>query len=163
VETLEPKRTWRAVVADTFLVLVVLVLLAYSAGTVWVSVKERKPDGTHLVLAVPAGLVSVALGFVPDRDLREASEQARPWLPAVEAATWELARVPDTTLVSVESASERVRVAKRGASIVVDVDDADNVVHVVVPLRLLHSVAGRLQAIAQDGAGAQAQTAELRR
>ncbi|HLW78374.1 MAG TPA: hypothetical protein VKU44_02145, partial [Terriglobia bacterium] len=83
-------------------------LVAYSEGAVMVSVQERKPEGngTHIWLPVPALLVEVGMRFVPREQLRDASAQIRPWLPAIRAASTELERCPDVTLVEVESRTE---------------------------------------------------------
>ena len=70
-------------------------------GAIRVSVDEHKQgrDASHVRLLLPAALVPVGLRFVPDDKLREAAEQARPWLPALEAAAEALSHPPDCDLV----------------------------------------------------------------
>jgi hypothetical protein len=108
-----------------------------SEGFVSVRVHEKKPDGTHISLIVPAMALNGALHFVPREHLREASEQIRPWVPTIEAAIHEMDNSPDVTFVEVKSPDEHVVVATHHGSIVVDVDDAENTVHVSTPLRAI--------------------------
>jgi hypothetical protein len=79
------------------------------------------------------------LKFIPDRHLAQASAKLRPYMPIVDAAIAALADCPDGVLVEVTDPGEHVLIAKRGSSIVVDVNDADEVVHVAVPLRAARS------------------------
>lgn len=110
-----------------------------SEGFVHVRVMEKHKNGTHLWLVVPAMVVPIALRLVPGRHLQQAAEQVRPWLPAVDAGTAQLAKCPDTTLVEVVDPKEHVTVAKSGGAVVVDVDDPGETVHVSVPLRTVRS------------------------
>lgn len=121
-------------------------LVAYSEGAVMVSVRERKPDGTRIWLPVPALLVEVGMRFVPARQLQDASAQIRPWLPAIRAASTELERCPDATLVEVESRTEHVLVSKRGDSLQIDVQDDEDTVHVSVPVEFVSSMADEIGA-----------------
>jgi len=116
----------------------------YDLGTVKVSVQGKKPGGENIRLVVPAAVVPLALPFVRDEEMQEAAEKVRPWLPAIEAATEELARCPDGPLVQVTSPHEKVRIVKRGESLVIDVDEADESVHVSLPFKLVSVVAGQI-------------------
>jgi hypothetical protein len=147
-----PRRSnWR-VVGLTLLVMLaiflLLVVVAYAAGTVDVSVREKNPDGTRIHVMVPAVFITGGLRFVPGEQLSKASADVRPWLPAIKVASRELARCPDTTLVEVEDRNDRVIVRKRGNSIVVDVDSEEDTVHVSVPLRSVASIVQELEASA---------------
>jgi hypothetical protein len=55
-------------------------------------------------------------------------------LPIIDAAIPALNDSPDGILVEVKNPGEHVVVTKRGGSIVVDVNDPDETVHVSVPL-----------------------------
>lgn len=121
-------------------------LAVYSAGSVTVYVHEKKPDGHRIWLPVPAVLVDLGVRMVPDRKLKKVSSKLRPWLPAIEAASRELARCPDGPFVEVMNPNERVTIVKRGDSLVIDVDSQTETVHVSVPIRVLASVAQRLDA-----------------
>jgi hypothetical protein len=121
-------------------------LVAYSEGAVMVSVRERKPEGTRIWLPVPALLVEIGMRFVPAEQLRDASAQIRPWLPAIRAASTELERCPDATLVAVESRTEQVQVSKRGDSMQIDVQNEEETVHVSVPVEFVNSMAEEIGA-----------------
>jgi hypothetical protein len=112
-----------------------------SQGFLHVRVMEKQKDGTHLRLVLPAMAVPIALRLVPDEHLREAAENVRPWLPAIDAAATQLADCPDGTLVEVIDPSEHVAIVKSGGSLVVDVDDPGETVHVSVPLATVRSAA----------------------
>jgi hypothetical protein len=110
-----------------------------SEGFVQVKVHEKQADGTNISLIVPAALVPMTLKFVPNRHLAQASEQLRPYMPLIDAAIPELEDCPDGVLVEVTDPGDHVLIAKRGGSIVVDVNDRNDTVHVAVPLRAVHS------------------------
>ena len=121
-------------------------LVAYSEGAVTVYVREKQPQGTRIWLPVPALLVEVGMRFAPTDKLREASVEIRPWLPAIEAASKELARCPDATLVEVRNATEHVLISKQGDTLRIDVDDDNDTVHVSVPVEFVNSLARDLAA-----------------
>ena len=114
-------------------------------GAIRIQVDQQGAKGSRLHLLVPAALVPATMMFVPEAALREAATRARPWLPAVRAATEGLARQPDCDLLEVRSADEHVHVAKRGALLVVEVESLRETVHVSVPLRTINGVAHRLE------------------
>ena len=105
-----------------------------SEGFIQVKVHEKQAGGTHLTLVVPAVLAPVALRFIPRQELGEAPESLRPYMPAIEAAIPALEDCPDSLLVEVTDPGEHVTIEKRGGSIVVDVNDQEDIVHVSVPL-----------------------------
>lgn len=123
------------------------VTAAFGTGMVRVYVDEKKPGGEHVHILVPAALVPVALHFVPDEKLRTASAGIQPWLPAVRAASEELARCPDGLLVEVSDGGERVSIIKLSGSLIIDVHSEKETVHVSLPLSVVSSVASRLEAI----------------
>jgi len=119
-------------------------------GAVRVAVDEQALNGsreTHMHLLVPAVLVPVGLECVPDSKLREAAERVRPWLPAIHAAARELGRLPDAELVEVHDAQEHVRIAKRGALVLLDVESPRETVHISFPVKTLDQVARRLESL----------------
>ena len=120
-------------------------LVAYSEGAVTVYVHEKAADGHRLWLPVPALMVDEGLRFVPEEKLEQASRDIRPWLPAIEVASAELAGCPDGLLVEVKDQTDRVTIVKRGDALVVDVDSETDTVHVSVPVRLVRSLARRLE------------------
>ncbi len=122
------------------LALLSLAVFAYSSGVVRVYVLEKKPGGDRINLFVPAILVPVALKFMPAQDRRRTAAELEPYLPALMAATDELARCPDAVLVEVKGPREHVSIRKLGRSLVIDVDSSDEIVHVSFPLKMVTSV-----------------------
>jgi hypothetical protein len=110
-----------------------------SEGFIHVKVHEKRADGTHLTLIIPAAIVPATLGFVPREHLRDAADNIREYLPVIDAAIPALEDTPDGILVEVRDPNDHVVVTKSGGSIVVDVNDREDVVHVSVPLRAAHS------------------------
>lgn len=118
--------------------------VVYDTGAIRVDVREKNPNGEHVRLWVPAIVLPIGVHVVPKAKLREASEKVRPWLPAIKAATEELSRCPDATLVEVDNRHEHVRIAKLGDSLVIDVDDPGETVHVSLPVKVIGYTASQL-------------------
>jgi hypothetical protein len=117
-----------------------------SEGFINVKVGEKEPDGHHIHMIVPAALVPVGLRFVPREHLVEASQNLRDNMAIIDAALPALEQCPDGILVEVTDPGEHVLVAKVGGSIVIDVNDADDIVHVSVPLRAAESAIHQIAA-----------------
>lgn len=115
-----------------------------SEGFIYVNVQEKHPGGTHVNVFVPAALVPTALHFVPKRNFAGSSHDMREALPIIDAAIPALNDSPDGVLVEVRDTGEHVLVAKQGGSIIVDVNDPDETVHVSVPLRAAQSAIHQL-------------------
>jgi hypothetical protein len=103
-------------------------------GFIYVNVQEKHPGGTHVHVFLPAALVPTALHFVPKRHFMDSSHDMRDALPIIDAAIPALNDAPDGVLVEVKDPGEHVLITKHGGSIVVDVNDTDETVHVSVPL-----------------------------
>ena len=69
-------------------------------------------------------------------------------MPTIRAALDQLRESDDLTLVEVKEPGEHVRVAKQGSSIIVDVEDRDDTVHVSAPLRAISNTVEQLAASA---------------
>lgn len=117
-----------------------------SEGMVNVKVIEKQPRGLHLHVIAPAALAPIAVRLAPQRELANAARQIRPCLPEIRAAIEGLRTSEDVVLVEVREPGQHVEVAKAGGSIVVDVDDADETVHVSAPLRAIESTIEGLNA-----------------
>jgi hypothetical protein len=111
-----------------------------SEGMVQVKVVEKHPQGHHINVIAPALLGPIAVHCVPRHDLADASRQIQPYLPTVRAALDALRDADDIVFVEVKERDQHVQVAKSGGSIVVDVDDPDETVHVSTPIRAIASV-----------------------
>jgi hypothetical protein len=110
-----------------------------SEGVVNVKVVEKKPQGVHFHLIAPAMLAPIAVHLAPRGALANAARQIQPNIGAIRAALDGLRDTEDVVLVEVKEPGEHVEVAKWGRSIVVDVDDAGETVHVSAPIRALSS------------------------
>jgi hypothetical protein len=117
-----------------------------SEGFINVRVDEKEADGHHIHMIVPAALVPVGLRFVTRQNLAEAARNLRDNMAIIDAALPALEQCPDGVLVEVTDPGEHVLVAKVGGSIVIDVNDADDVVHVSVPLRAAESAIHQIAA-----------------
>jgi hypothetical protein len=119
-----------------------------SDGMIEVKVVERQPEVHHVYVIAPAMLVPIGMHFAPRRELSRAASQIQPWMPTIRAALDQLRESGDVTLVEVKEPDEHVRVAKQGGSIVVDVEDRDDTVHVSAPLRAISNTVEQLAASA---------------
>lgn len=108
-------------------------LFLCSEGMVQVKVIEKAPQGHHINVIAPAMLGPIAVHFAPRREIENASRQMGPWVPAARAALESLREADDVVFVEVNEGNQRVKVAKSGGSIVVDVDDPVETVHVSTP------------------------------
>jgi hypothetical protein len=119
-----------------------------SEGLIRVEVVQKAPESHHIYVVAPAMLVPIGMHFAPRENIAEASREIRPWLPTIRAALDTLRDSDDITLVEVKQRGEEVHVAKRGGSIVVDVHDAENEVHISTPIRAISSSLEELAAAA---------------
>ena len=119
---------------------------AYRGGMIRVYVHEKRHGGDNVCLWVPGVVVPIALRMAPKKELGRALKEAKDVLPALGVVARELENYPDTVLVEVVSPRERVKIEKRGSSLIVDVDSSRETVHVTLPLYVLQSVAERLEA-----------------
>ena len=110
-----------------------------SEGFIHVRVHEKHPGGANFAVIVPAAVVPVALHFIPKKHFEQAPQDLQEALPIVDAAVPELEKCPDGVLVEVRDPGEHVLIAKSGGSIVIDVNDHEDTVHVSVPLRAVRS------------------------
>jgi hypothetical protein len=117
-----------------------------SEGLVQVKVIEKEPQGHHINVIAPAILAPIAVHFAPQRDLERATREIQPYMPAIRAALQGLRDADDVVFVEVRERDEHVVVSKSGGSIVVDVDDPDETVHVSTPIRAISSTVEQLAA-----------------
>jgi hypothetical protein len=120
--------------------------LLCSEGLVRVKVVEKQPQGVHFDLIAPAALAPIAVHFAPRSALAQAAREIGPRMPVVRAALAGLRDTTDVVLVEVKGPGEHVEVSKLGGSIIVDVDDAGETVHVSAPIRAVSSTVEQLAA-----------------
>jgi len=118
-----------------------------SEGLVHVKVIEKQPQGVHINVIAPAMLAPIAVHLAPQRDLAQAARRIQPYMPVIRAALDGLRDSEDVVLVEVKDPREHVEVAKSGGSIVVDVDDDAETVHVSTPVRAISSTVEQLAAV----------------
>jgi hypothetical protein len=121
-----------------------------SEGLVHVKVIEKRPQGLHINVIAPAMLAPIAVHLAPRRDLAQAARQIQPYMPTIRAAVEGLRDSEDVVFVEVKEPGEHVEVAKSGGSIVVDVDDDGETVHVSTPIRAVSSAAEQLAAVSSN-------------
>jgi len=114
-------------------------------GVVTVKVNEAKPDGTHVYVPVPAGLLYLGMDLLPlldhNGELRKARHEMGPWAPAAAAALESFEDCPDAVLVDVRDHGETVKIVKQGRSINIEVHDHDGTVSISLPAHLFTRVA----------------------
>ena len=69
----------------------------------------------------------------------------RPLLPALRAGWRELVRAPDCVLVEIRDHDDRVRVAKQGGEILIQVESNGSTVRVSVPLATVGPLLAKLE------------------
>jgi len=117
-----------------------------SEGMISVNVETRSPERHHVFVVAPAMLVPIAMHFIPKEHLADHTQEILPWLPTIRASLDALSEADDITFVEVKEPGQKVRVAKSGVSIVVDVNDNDETVHVSTPIRAMSSAIEELAA-----------------
>jgi hypothetical protein len=115
-----------------------------SEGLVQVKVIEKAPDGHHINVIAPAILAPIAVHFAPQSELEHAARQIQPYMPAIREALDSLRDSDDIVFVEVKEPDTHVKVSKSGGSIVVDVDDEGETVHVSTPIRAISSTVEQL-------------------
>jgi len=117
-----------------------------SEGMISVNVETRSPEKHHVFVVAPAMLVPIAMHFIPKEHLADHTQEIQPWLPTIRASLDAVSEADDITFVEVNEPGQKVRVAKSGGSIVVDVNDNDETVHVSTPIRAMSSAIEELAA-----------------
>lgn len=120
--------------------------VALKDGIIEVNVQEKKPEGSHVHLYIPATVATWGVQLAPKERVAEHLRGNAEHLALARQALRELEKLPDAVLVQVDSPKEHVRVALHGGSIVVDADDPGETVHVHVPVRAVRKVLEDLQA-----------------
>lgn len=122
--------------------------LLCSEGFVQVKVEQSGPQGHHINVIAPAALGPIAARCIPATNLKDASDQIRPWLPVIDTSLDALRSTNDIVLVEVTEPGQHVKVSKVGGSIVIDVNDHNETVHVSAPLRAIQGTVDDIAAAA---------------
>jgi hypothetical protein len=113
--------------------------LICSEGFVTVNVVEHAPEQHHIFVMAPAAIMPITARFIPADKFNKAARELKPYMPMIRAALDSLDATDDVTLVEVKQPDEHVLVRKEGGSVIVDVDDHDDHVHVSTPIRAIES------------------------
>jgi hypothetical protein len=124
--------------------------LICSEGMIEVKVVEKQPEVHHVYVLAPAMLVPMTMHFIPRRKLGNAAAEIKPWMPTIRAALEQLRAGEDITLVEVREPGQHVLVTKSGGSVVVDVTDPDETVHVSAPIRAIESTVEQVAAASSE-------------
>src|SRR5574337_381077 len=90
------------------------------------------------------GAGTMALRFVPDEKLRDATKHAEEWYPVLKAVAKSLKEHPDVNLVEVQDGEQHVQIQTHGGKLQVDVVEPDTNVHVAVPVATIEDVAEQI-------------------
>lgn len=118
----------------------------HRCGVLVVHVDEG-PGGSNIHMRIPAALVHAGLQVVPDEVFEDAGDEIRQAAPLLRAVCDGLADAPDFVLVEVKGRNEWVRIRKNGDKLEIRVRDCDDRIEVIVPLRMVESVANRFEGI----------------
>ena len=122
----------------------VSVAAVYRAGSIAVEIQED--DGQQIRVAVPAGLVRVAVWLTPVSVFEPMMvEEIRPLWPAFRAGWRELVSAPDCVLLEVRDRNDRVRIEKRGGEILIQVESSGSTIRVAVPLTAVGPLLTKLE------------------
>ena len=120
----------------------------FREGVLRVDVDQSRGDAHHVHVWLPAAVVPMALHFVPRQKMEEAGEKAEQFMPLVHAVAKELQKYPEAELVDVRDGEQHVHIRTRNGSLLIDVDEPGEVVHVACPLATIDDVSSELASFA---------------
>ncbi|MGB2670210.1 MAG: hypothetical protein WA621_02190 [Candidatus Acidiferrum sp.] len=120
----------------------------FREGLLRVDVDQTHGHESHVHVWVPAAMVPMAVRFVPRRRLEEAGEHAGQYMPLVHAVAKELQKYPEAELVEVRDGDQHVHIRTHGGTLLIDVDEPGEHVHVACPLATIDDVSRELAAFA---------------
>lgn len=125
------------------ILIVATALTVFHWGILTVEVHERGGDDVNI--RCPGFIVPAVMAFLPDDSFVKARDHLSKVPPNLHESIRTLAHIPDCVLIDVFDKGEHVTVAKRHASLVVDVDAPDEKVHLSIPIATLGSVFEKIQ------------------
>jgi hypothetical protein len=114
------------------------------AGMVVVRVHETCSGGSDVSIRVPAALVRAVIALSPRVCVGCATERVRDWRPLIQTVCRELKECGDFTLVESTDADESVHIAKEGTTLVVEVADDNEQVHISLPFQIVSAVTAKI-------------------
>lgn len=124
--------------------LVLMTAYTFRQGVIRIDADENRPNGTHLHLWFPAAAVPMAMHMVPSRQFRQVGEEAQRCLPLLHAVAKELNKYPEAEFVEIQDGPQHAHVRTHNGSLLIDVDEPGNHVHVACPLATIDDVATQL-------------------
>ena len=86
----------------------------------------------------------MAMHMVPSRHFRHMGEEAQRFMPLLHVIAKELDRYPEAEFVEIQDGPQHARVRTHNGSLLVDVDEPDEHVHVACPLVTIDDIATQL-------------------
>jgi len=118
------------------------VAAVHHSGTIAVDV--RPEDDAHFSIAMPAAIANLAIAFMPSDLLGELTTELKPVWPTIRAASRELERAPDFTLLEVVSRDGQVLIRKESGRLLITVDDHGDRLSVALPLATVRRIVEKL-------------------
>jgi hypothetical protein len=118
--------------AIAFTIFAIAAVVVQQTGLLIVDV--RKQDG-RLFLPVPMLLVNGALSFAPIANKISMNDNVENHSDVVRAAATELLQCPDGPFVEVDTPDTKLRIAKKGENLIVDLESDDEEVYVQIPIK----------------------------
>lgn len=122
----------------------------FREGLVRVSVDESHSHGTHVHVWAPAAMIPMAVHFIPRVKMERAGERAGQYMPMVHAIAKELQKYPEAELVDVRDGNEHVHIRTHGGTLLIDVEEPGEEVHVACPLSTIDDVSRELASFAPE-------------
>jgi hypothetical protein len=127
---------------------VALAAAVVHSGVMTVSVEDRSQDGVSLSLPVPAALIELGAStlplWMPEEEWAHLRREVGPVASSLLAAAAALEACPDAVLVEVRTDQERVRIAKDGRLLRIEVHSGDADVTVSIPASAITRVLAAL-------------------
>ncbi|MGB2592387.1 MAG: hypothetical protein WBG02_12995 [Candidatus Acidiferrum sp.] len=120
----------------------------FREGLVRVDVDETHAHGSHVHVWAPAAVIPMAVHFVPRAKMEEAGERAGQYMPLIHAIAKELQKYPEAELVEVRDGDEHVHIRTHNGTLLIDVEEPGEQVHVACPLSTIDDVSRELATFA---------------
>ena len=120
----------------------------FRQGLLRVDVDENRGQARHVHVWLPAAAVPMAVHFVPRHQMERAGERVGEIMPLVHAIAKELQNYPEAELVEIRDGRDHVQVRTHNGSLLIDVDNPREQVHVSCPLATIDDVSRELATFA---------------
>ncbi len=118
------------------------VAAVYNAGTVAFDLSPA--EDSRISVALPAGLLNLAIALVPDDVVSDITDELEPVWPTVQAAARELHRAPDFVLLEINGKDEHVLIEKKENRMLIVIEEGGDRISVALPLSTICRIADKL-------------------